>query len=218
MSVSHHPDDATLVSYAAGSLSPSFEILVACHLRQCEFCRRRVTVAEHLGAALLDETAPLSAGQRERFLARLEQETDKGEAPLASAVEPATVRRHSIPQPLAALLSGKAEPLDWRRLVPGIQQIRLDIAKGGLQLIRIAPGVSIPRHSHQGSELTLVLQGAYRDALGRFSTGDVADLGPDMEHQPTAEGDQPCICLIAADAPLRFKGLLPKLLQPFTGF
>jgi len=217
MNISHHPDDATLVSYAAGSLSASFEILLACHLRQCGSCRRRVAIAEQLGSALLDETAPLSPGQRERFLARLEQQ-EKGDLSGRPSVRSAVSRCHLIPQPLALLLSGKDVPLKWRRLVPGIRQIPLDTADGQLRLIRIAPGVSIPRHSHQGSELTLVLQGAYRDALGYFSAGDVADLGPEVDHQPTTEGDQPCICLIATDAPLRFQGWLPKLLQPFTGF
>lgn len=73
----------------------------------------------------------------------------------------------------------------------------------------------MPSHGHTGSELTMVLRGSYTDELGRFCAGDVADLDPDVQHQPVADTDEHCICLIATDAPLRFNGLVPRLLQPF---
>jgi putative transcriptional regulator len=35
-----------------------------------------------------------------------------------------------------------------------------------------------------------------------------------MEHTPVALAGQDCICLAATDAPLRFRGLIPRLAQP----
>ena len=72
----------------------------------------------------------------------------------------------------------------------------------------------MPDHGHSGTELTLVLQGAFRDASDRFGPGDVEIATEADEHKPVAEAGLDCICLAATDAPLRFTGMLPRLLQP----
>lgn len=217
MSINHHPDDATLLSYAAGSLPESFDVLVSCHLQRCKRCRDRVNEAEQVGATLLEMEVPVLAdGARERFMAMLDEEPLP--LPVQNAEEGEDIGRRAVPQVLKQMLEQGDTDLAWKRLVPGIQQIRLDTLDGGLRLLKIAPGISIPLHSHGGSELTLVLQGSYSDELGRFMAGDVSDLGTDVEHQPITDGAEPCICLVATDAGLRFRGFLPKLLQPFTGF
>ena len=59
-----------------------------------------------------------------------------------------------------------------------------------------------------------MLQGAFRDETGRFGRGDLEDADPTLEHQPVAEAGEDCICLAVTDAPLRFKALIPRLLQP----
>ena len=56
--------------------------------------------------------------------------------------------------------------------------------------------------------------GAYRDAIGHFAPGDVADLDSDVEHQPVTVPGVPCICVAATDAPLRFSGWMARMLQP----
>ena len=76
---------------------------------------------------------------------------------------------------------------------------------------------AMPEHGHGGSELTLVLSGSYHDKYGHFGRGDVADLDDDAEHQPIVDDGEDCICLVAVERPTRFKGLLPKVFQPFVG-
>ncbi|MEM9754924.1 MAG: cupin domain-containing protein, partial [Pseudomonadota bacterium] len=66
-------------------------------------------------------------------------------------------------------------------------------------------------------EMTLVLQGAYRDEDGRYGRGDIEVAGEDVHHTPVAEDGDPCICLIATNAKLKFEGLLPRIAQPFIG-
>jgi putative transcriptional regulator len=73
----------------------------------------------------------------------------------------------------------------------------------------------VPDHGHRGTELTLVLQGAFSDKTDRFGKGDIEVATQDLNHQPIAEMDEDCICLAATDAPLRFNSLIPRLLQPF---
>ncbi len=76
----------------------------------------------------------------------------------------------------------------------------------------------MPHHGHSGHEVTIVIQGAYRDDLGDFLPGDIADMDHETEHQPVAIGDRDCICIIASDAKLEFSGLTPRLLRPIIGF
>ena len=77
--------------------------------------------------------------------------------------------------------------------------------------------MSMLEHGHGGEELTLVLQGAFRDKVGRFARGDIADLDEDTEHCPIIEVGETCICLYATEAPSHFKTFLGRLLQPFLG-
>ncbi len=61
----------------------------------------------------------------------------------------------------------------------------------------------------------MVLQGAFADEVDRFARGDVEVGTEHLTHTPIADAGEDCICLAATDAPLRFKGLLPRLAQPF---
>jgi putative transcriptional regulator len=79
----------------------------------------------------------------------------------------------------------------------------------------IPAGCAVPDHGHAGTELTLVLQGAFRDETDRFGAGDVEVADADLDHQPVAEDGADCICLAATDAPLKFNSMLPRLAQPF---
>jgi len=73
----------------------------------------------------------------------------------------------------------------------------------------------VPDHGHHGLELTLVLQGAFRDEDAVFKRGDVEIATEETQHTPIAEPGLDCICLAATDAPLKFRAILPRLAQPF---
>lgn len=73
----------------------------------------------------------------------------------------------------------------------------------------------MPDHGHRGLELTLVLQGSFADEVDHFGRGDIEIAGDDLDHQPVAGTEADCICLTATDAPLRFNGLIPRIVQPF---
>lgn len=97
----------------------------------------------------------------------------------------------------------------------GVRQAILPTAKGATaRLLFIPAGQAVPDHGHRGTELTLVLRGAFRDATDRFGPGDLEIATEELEHTPVAEAGVDCICLAATDAPLRFSGLIPRLLQP----
>jgi len=217
VNIRHHLDDATLLAFAAGSLSEGMSLLVASHIDRCTDCQARLQQAEAVGGALLEELAPvaLAPGALEQVLALLDSDAGKPEERPAA---PAPAQHADIPAPLAPYLKRSLDELDWRTLVPGVRQFDLRLGgPGATRLLRIAPGLSVPHHGHRGNEMTLILRGSYSDELGRFQAGDVADLDEQISHQPINDSGEDCICLIATDAPLRFSGLMGRLVQPFIG-
>jgi putative transcriptional regulator len=183
--------------------------VAATHVAMCPACLSSVRKAEAMGGEILDDldTSPVSDLCRAATLASLD-------ARPAAALP--TTRT-----PLQRILGGKSfAELRWRKMAPGVSVVELPLskgAKGSLKLLSIASGMSMLEHGHGGEELTLVLQGAFRDKVGRFGVGDVADLDEDTEHCPIIEAGETCICLFATEAPSRYKTLIGRLLQPLLG-
>ena len=205
MTIHHHIPEDMLADYAAGHLAGPFAVVVAAHLSICDDCRATVEAEAMLGGAVLDASAgaALSEGALDRALAALDGPPPPPD-PRPSGIFPAAV--------MQAL---KGQPPRWRSLGGGIrQQILSDGDQGSLRLLYIPPGRAVPEHSHRGLELTLVLQGSFADSEGRFARGDVECAADDLAHQPVAGTGLPCICLAATDAPLRFRAMIPRLLQP----
>ena len=91
------------------------------------------------------------------------------------------------------------------------------ITSARARLIRFKPGTVLPDHSHSGQELTVVLSGSYSDTQGRFACGDMAELDGSVDHRPQVDSDEDCVALIVTDSPLRFRGLIARLAQIWTG-
>ena len=75
----------------------------------------------------------------------------------------------------------------------------------------------MPSHTHEGSELTLVLDGAFRDANGRYGRGDISLADEHVDHRPIAEDERACICFAVTDAPLRLTGSYRQFFSDFLG-
>jgi putative transcriptional regulator len=217
----HHPSDATLLAYASGQLAEGLALVVATHLAWCAACREAVGVLEAAGGALLAQAEPSGCAEDllDRTLAALDQ---RSVTPVLRPAAPAT--QHvlpdlELPEPLRSYV-GRLERPSWRRLGPGVAQITLlrNTAAGGcVRLLRIRPGRKMPSHGHTGVELAVVLAGAYRDEIGRFARGDLADLDAAIAHQPAADEREGCVCLLATQGPLRFEGRFLRLVQPLLG-
>ncbi len=221
MTVTHHPSDPTILAYAAGGLSEGLSLVVATHLAGCPACGAAVEAMEAAGGLLLAQSAPAECSQSllALTLQALERRASADVAP-SPARRGALLCELRLPQPLSGYVDRLGE-IRWRRLGPGVEQIPLirRTADGGtVRLLRIDPGRAMPRHGHAGHELALVLAGAYRDEVGRFARGDLADLDEETTHQPRADEREGCVCLIATAGPLRFEGRFLRLLQPVLGF
>lgn len=214
----HHPGDDLLVAYAAGSLDEGLSLMVATHLALCPDCRSKVAAAEAMGGALVDDMAPapLADDALDALLARLD-EPEPAPLPLPRRPTHDARTRTVVPEPLRSYLSASLDSLPWRSMGPFVRSVELPVSGAKARLFRIKPGAAMPQHSHTGMEYTLVLAGGFSDEIGSFARGDVACADETLLHQPVADPGEPCLCLAVTDAPLRFTGVVPRLMQPFFG-
>jgi putative transcriptional regulator len=217
LTVSHHPDRALLLDYATGALSEPFALVVATHMALCPACRHEVSAMEAIGGAMLEASTDCSQAQPEdafaRLMAHVEAVPGEHAASQPAINDPALA---AIPRPLRDRLPASPDQMPWRRQGP-IETVFLpcDVPGYRVRMLRIAPGRGVPRHTHRGEELTLVLQGAYSDATGHFGRGDLETADPTLDHRPVADPGEQCICLAVTSAPLRLTGRLGRLIDHF---
>lgn len=220
--VQHHISDELLLDYATGNLAEGWSIAVATHLALCPSCRDRLSFMEHTGGQLLEaadenETAATSANSWAAMKAKLSSE----DSSRASAAKPAATLADIpvLPEPLRSYLGGDVEALKWKALGRGAYHIPIKTgdSESQVRLLKIPAGKPVPEHSHGGRELTLVLKGAFTDGATVFKRGDIEEADETLTHQPVATPDEDCICLAVTDAPLKFKSLLVRLVQPVLG-
>ncbi len=215
MSISFHPGEGLLMDYASGAMGEAWGLAVASHLTLCPTCRGVNSRLESLGGCLLDSIEPgtMTSGCLEAVLSRLDETIDD-----PSATKPAmtgSMNTPILPQPLRGYAGGDVDDLEWQRL--GLGAYHLPIATNDdaafARLLRIPAGRPVPQHTHQGLELTLVLDGSFSDVTGRYARGDLQEADETLEHQPHADTGVDCICLAVTDAPLRFSSLAARLVQ-----
>lgn len=202
------PDDL-LIGYAAGALPHAFDLVVATHVSLCDDARARLATFEAVGGVVMDDmdTADIAPDSLEQTMAKIAAMPPSAKSTPSNGV---------FPEPLQNAVGGDADTVFWRSLGLGAKQAVLhQDGDTTARLLFIPAGQAMPAHSHGGTEMTLVLQGAYRDEADRFARGDIEMADADLHHTPVAEAGEDCICLVATDARLRFDGWLPRIAQTF---
>lgn len=212
MNIKHHLNEKLLMSYAAGILPEAFNLVVASQMSISDEARARLSSYEAIGGGLLEETdkVPMCPNALSDTLKKIRSNktTKKFEAP--KMVEGV------FPEPLRKYAGNKLGEVKWKNIGRGVKQSILKTDKNAsARLLYIPAGTAMPNHSHNGLEMTLVLKGSFRDEKDLFERGDIEIGDQDLHHKPTATDDGPCICLVASDATLKFKSIIPRLLQPF---
>jgi putative transcriptional regulator len=200
--------DALLAGYAAGTLSAPLHALVAGHLALSPRSRVFVRSLEAANGATLERTSPQPVSGREAKLEAIFQDHEQ------VRVRSNPSQDEVLPHPLARFLGESLDRIGWRSVLPGVRAYTVEkTPRGEAVLYWISPGRTIPVHTHEGSEYTLVLKGGFRDGGGQYRRGDIAIADQDVEHSPQADGDEDCVCFTVADAPLRLTGPVGRLVQ-----
>jgi putative transcriptional regulator len=213
--IKHHLTDELLMGYSAGTLPEAFNLMVATHVSLCDTCRAQLEACDAIGGVLIDQTpTPLAVMSENSFAATMAMIADLPPKSAPNLAHTSGV----LPTPLQDYVGGDLNAIKWRPIGMGAKQAVLRTSKQATaRLLFIPAGVAMPDHGHHGMEMTMVLQGAFQDEGDHFGRGDVEIAGSEIEHTPMADLDEGCICLAVTDAPLRFKGLLPRIMQKFIG-
>jgi putative transcriptional regulator len=207
----HHPGDETLADFARGTLDRGRRVVVAAHMELCPSCHRLMQGLELAAGEHLERLTgtPLAEGALRNVLAQLD-------GPAIAQAKPSAPVQTDLPFRLRAL-----EPYElgrWRWIGPGVHWRSVGVpAQGGARvfLLKAAPGTHLPHHAHDGTELTVILKGAFAHADGRFGVGDCDDADDSVEHRPVVEDGEECVCLVAMHGDIRLLSLVGRLLQPF---
>ena len=212
----HHIPEEMLLDYASGALSWPFGVLVATHMALCPRCRSDVALIENMAGDFVNEIPGERTGADllSRTLACIDESPtqraeDEGEILQADS----DIR---LPQPLRGLVGDTLDQLSWKGL-GGFRQagVLAETPDYAVNLMRIRPGTAMPRHTHGGLELTLVLTGGFSDENGHYHRGDVSVADASVDHQPIADDDEECLCLAVSEKSPRLTGPFGRLLNPF---
>ena len=216
MTIQHHLTEELLMAYSAGDLPEAVNLIVATHISLCDECRAALESYEAIGGAVLDSCE--SVAMSETSLSSVLSMIHVQDSEILERETVAPTKHGVLPAPLADYVAGGLENVKWRPVGMGVKQAVLPTSdEASARLLYIPAGTAIPDHGHEGMELTLVLKGAFQDEDGYYGRGDIEIASEDVHHTPVADISEDCICLAVTDAPLRFKGLVPRMAQPFLG-
>ncbi len=219
--MNYHPADDVILRYVSGGYDTAYNIVLAAHISQCARCQNSVALNQEISGHALQSEAPAKmAVTASALLDQDVQAEDMSEAicDTAHKAGPDFSETFNIQTPniLSTYLGKALDSIKWQSLTPSLKQhvIKSD-GNAVARLLWMAPGKSVPAHGHQGEEMTLILSGGYYDGSEAYRAGDLHIADHKTPHVPVAMEEAPCLVLAATDAPLIFRGLIPRLLQPF---
>ena len=207
--------DEWVVSYAAGSLSEAHALVVASHIDYHQELQQKLSSAEAIGGALLNESEPQDIS--DDLWKNIENRLDVA---VVNENHASNDNEDQLPRSLAAYLNGGLDELNWRIMGPGLAQVRLWTGPNDerLWLLKAKGGAKIPKHDHRSLEMTLVLQGSYHADDEQFTPGLIELADADThDHQPIIDEGEDCICLVVTEAPIIIHSLIGRMFQPFIG-
>ncbi|WP_426236377.1 cupin domain-containing protein [Pararhizobium sp. DWP1-1-3] len=206
--------DALMARYAAGVLPEPARVLVEAHLQMQSVNRPKVAEYEMVVGGILEHMEPVSLKSRDTALRAVF-------AAAAVAVADTTFEQPEtalFPKAIRDFAGLDAAEIPWKRKLPGFKEYSLGKIDGcDVSFFWLKPGRVIPAHTHEGYELSLVLDGAFNDTRGRFAKGDISVADESIDHRPVAEAECPCIGFAVSQAPVKLTGSWRQLLGDMIG-
>lgn len=206
-----------LMDYASGALDEAHSLIIATHIALSPNARRIVHEYESVGGGLLHECcSPVAMTQN-----ALQSVMDRLDCLAEDCAEECDgydcAEADILPDCLQKYIAPENGALPWKKVYPGLKSIVLQTScqKSKAEMMRLDHGAFTPEHTHEGYELTLILDGALHDCGQIYSRGDIIIHDDTVTHKPLVDKHLGCICLIVTTAPLHFTGFSGKVLRFF---
>jgi len=225
--IKHHPKFELLQSFVNGELPASLSAGIAIHADMCSGCQEKISeLTEQLSYAsfeeayldnpMVEEAGTLHNADDVNFDQVIAAITESNDI---DVVEPKIEKNitfkdevYSLPSVLNNMVLGKTANIGKISRA----RIQLDENEIHSSLLHIEPGGSVPEHTHNGFELTVLIAGTYSDEAGEYEAGDFIMLDKQHQHHPISE--QGCLCFTVANDSLHFTQGINKLLNPIGAF
>lgn len=209
--------EALLLDYATGALSRPLEVMVETHIALNDKSAKKLDTLMKLGGILLEECEPVSLSEDalETVMAQIEAEANGSMVAMNNNSKSHQPARNQLPRPLADYIPDLDCPKSWRKVGLGLSQHRVTFDSSEIEanIYRIAPGVSVPVHSHEGTEFTLVLAGGFSDETGTYGPGDIAIQETGATHQPVADDDGECIVFAINEGAIKLANPIGRMIS-----
>jgi len=216
--INHHPKLNLLIQHVNGELPASISAGIKIHSDMCKQCSEQI-------AELTKHEAKLSFSQTNVDDAEFGFDVDA----LINDITQTQPEPEVIPdnKPVAVTFRGvtytlpnvmKHMELGKPAQIGKLSRSRILLDEGHIHssLLRIEAGGGIPEHTHNGYEITLLLEGNFKDDMGEYVPGDFIVLDGNHQHQPVSE--QGCLCYTVVSDSLHFTQGINKLLNPIGSF
>jgi putative transcriptional regulator len=217
--IENHPSSEMLMNYAMGNTKEAESLIISSHIAYCPICKAEVAKYESIGGFYLrnHEELKLTNSLWNKVLERVDgldqddKSTNYVDHKLKTSLSNDSIR---IPSFLHHYIENN-DTNKWSSTINNVKYFNLkfkdDSYKG--KMLEIPPGKSMPKHSHEGLEATMVFHGGYSDESGNYNKGDLVILSGDEEHSPVSSQKTGCLCLVIYSGSLKFKGILGSILN-----
>jgi putative transcriptional regulator len=222
--IKHHPKLELLQCYVKGELPASLSAAITMHIDMCSVCKQKVIqLTEQQSYVSFEEPDvdtftinSLDNIDELNFEQMISTITDSNDI---DTIEPKIEKKitfknkvYTLPSVLNNMVLGKTASVGKLART----RIQLDENEIHSSLLHIEPGGSVPEHTHNGFELTVLIEGTFSDEAGDYVAGDFIMLDKKHQHHPISE--KGCLCFTVANNSLHFTQGINKLLNPIGAF
>jgi putative transcriptional regulator len=208
--------DGLMERHVSGVLPLPLDVMARAHLEMRSENRGYVRDLETLAGDSLSVIAPVDLQDRDSRIASIFNSAEPAINSQRSSRSTVVAQEAWMPEALREFVGDVSVP--WRTRMPGFRQHNLGKIDGcEVELFWIKAGRAIPTHTHEGAELTLVLDGGFSDGEGHYVRGDISIADSNVNHRPVADDDGPCIGFAVTTDALRLTGRFHERIRDILG-
>ncbi len=202
--------ETLLVEYASGCLDEAHALVVSTHITLSPSARKAVARSEALGGSMLQDCcSPVE--MKKDALDCVMAKLDRAEKISAECEEKLSKAENGfMPSCLQKYMHCPCSALGWKKAGDGLHTVSVKTTCSGskARLMKVEAGKQVGPHMHGTQEITLVLEGSFRDHNRSYARGDLVVMEKDIAHVLFADDQAGCICLVVRKRPSRLSAVL----------